>query len=234
MQRLGVEDSSDLSIANERSEGLPETVDTTNDEPRHEREELTGRAEPMDEPVGALPETVESTADERREVRAEPPIAPPRPVSAREDELLAQVHRLEVELERYREHAQRTSKLFLSTTKYVEWVRENARRDSELALRKARARVEKLDASARELERTELELVQAREELARLQALTDETRARLSAFLEAGLQVLNRDATASPETGSGELGDLEDTLQGRVAATSVSAIQAADVVTPKH
>ena len=55
--------------------------------------------------------------------------------------LLAQVRRLEVELARYREHAQRTSKLFLSATKYAEWVRENARRDAELALRKARARV---------------------------------------------------------------------------------------------
>ncbi len=232
MQRLGVDDSSDVFIADERDGGLPETVATTDDEPRDEPEEPTARAAPVDQAEGGLPETVASPGGEPREVRAEPPAEPASPVNAREEELLAKVGRLEVEIERYREHAQRTSKLFLSVTKYVEWVRENARRDSELALRKARARVEKLDAAARELERTELELAGAQEELVRLQALTDETRARLSAFLEAGLQVLNKDTAASQETGPGNLGNLEDTLQGRVAATSVSAVQAPGVTTP--
>jgi len=134
------------------------------------------------------------------------------------DELLAEVRRLEAELERYRAHAERTSKLFLSAANYAEWARENARRDAELALRKARARVEKLRETARELERTEGQLARLRDERARLQALTDETRRRLSAFLTAGLQALSTDQ------GDGtKLGNLEDTLQLELASTSVSA-----------
>ena len=105
--------------------------------------------------------------------------------------LVAEVRRLELELERYRSHAERTSKLFQSVTGYAEWVRERAREDAELALRKARARVEKLDAVARDLEHTERELVAARDELARLQRLTAETRARLAAFLTSGLDALS-------------------------------------------
>jgi chromosome segregation ATPase len=134
-------------------------------------------------------------------------------VSARE-EPLAQLRRLEAELERYREHAQRTSKLFLSVTKYVEWVRESARSEAELALSKARARVEKLDRASRKLEETELKLRQAQDDLAHLQVVTEETRARLSAFLAAGLQAL--DAGASAPVG------IEDTLLERLASGSVS------------
>jgi len=99
--------------------------------------------------------------------------------------------------ERYREHAQRTSKLFLSVTKYVEWVREGARSEAELALSKARARVEKLDRASRKLEETELKLRQAQDDLAHLQVVTEETRARLSAFLAAGLQALDAGASAA-------------------------------------
>jgi len=136
-------------------------------------------------------------------------------------ELLAKVRRLEVELERYREHAQRTSRLFLSATNYADWVRENARRDAEVALRKARAKVQKLERAARELERTEDELARLKDELARLQALTDETRERVSAYLEAGLQVLSSRRVAEDDNPSPTLGDLKDTLQERLASTSV-------------
>lgn len=137
-------------------------------------------------------------------------------------ELLAEVRRLEVELERYREHAQRTSRLFLSATNYADWVRENARRDAEVALRKARAKVQKLERAARELERTEDELARLKDELARLQVLTDETRERVSAFLEAGLQVLSR-RVAEDDNPSPALGGLQDTLHERLASTSVPA-----------
>jgi len=138
------------------------------------------------------------------------------------DELLAEVRRLEAELGRYRVHAERTSKLFLSAANYAEWARENARHDAEVALRKARARVEKLRETARELERTEGQLAHLRDELARLQALADETRTRLSAFLTAGLQALSTDVAA--EQGNGpNLDNLEDgPPQWRFASTSVS------------
>ena len=139
------------------------------------------------------------------------------------EELLAKVHRLEAELERYRAHAQRTSKLFLSATDYAQYVRERARRDAELALRKVRARVEKLTVTARELEQTEHELVRLKDELARLQALTDETRARLSAFLTTGLQIINAEVeTGRADVPEPSLGDLDDTLHRQLVSTSAS------------
>lgn len=157
------------------------------------------------------------------------------PSSEREG-LLAQVRRLEVELERYRAHAERTSKLFLSATNYAEWVRRNARREAELALRKARAKVEKLNMMARKLARTERELVRLQDELARLEALTDETRARLSAFLTAGLQALNTEVEPGQNDGpKPALDDLQDTLQRRLALTSVAApVRLANVERPER
>jgi len=144
---------------------------------------------------------------------------PPEQGSERE-ELLAEVRRLELELERYRAHAERTSKLFLSATNYAQWVRENARHDAELALRKARARVDRLEATANELERTERELARRLEELARLQLLTDETRTRLSTFLAAGLEALSSEGEpGQADRAQPELGDLQETLHGRLAPT---------------
>lgn len=142
--------------------------------------------------------------------------------SGEREALLADVQRLEAELERYRAHAERTSKLFLAATNYAEWVRESARRDAELALRKARARVGKLEATARELERSESELVRLHGEIAKLQALTDETRARLSAFLAAGLQALNTgvEPALQEESPAAAVDDLQETLHEQ-ASTSV-------------
>ena len=175
------------------------------------------------------PETAPASREEPLHASVEPSQAAVEPPQERaelpseREELLAEVGRLEAELERYRAHAERTSKLFLSATNYAEWVREHARRDAELALRKARARVEKLGVMARELEWTERELVRRQDELARLQALTDETRARLSAFLTAGLQALNTEVEAGQDDSPNPaLDDLQDTLQGRLAPTSVS------------
>ena len=111
--------------------------------------------------------------------------------SSEREHLLAKVDRLEAELERHRAPAERTDKLLLSATSYAEWVRERARRDAELALRKATARAEKLMRTTRELEQTQHELVRLQDELTRLRFLTDESRARLSAFLTAGLEVIN-------------------------------------------
>ena len=190
----------------------------------------------VDEPDrDQLPETVPTSRDQPGQEREQ--LHQERREPLDEDEApLAEVRRLEIELERYREHAQRTSKLFLSATKYLEWIRENARRDAELALRKARARAEKFDKTARELERTELELARAQKELARLQALTEETRARLSAFLKAGLQVLDSEPAAiQKDIPAPELGDLQETLQEQLASTSApTPAEAAEIEEPKR
>lgn len=152
------------------------------------------------------------------------------------EELLAQVRRLELALERCRDHAQRTSRLFLSATNYAEWVRENARREAELALRKARAKAETLGAVTREQERAERELARLQDELARLRALTDETRTRLSAVVTAGLEVLDSGVGAGQEEGPRpESGDLQDILQRRLGATFESAsARLADVDRPEQ
>jgi cell division septum initiation protein DivIVA len=174
-----------------------------------------------------------SVVDEQRRIRdrlAGAPPGPDRPVSDdaeppnERDKLLAKVQQLELELERYRAHAERTSKLFLAATKYAEWVRENARRDAELALRKAGSRVKKLEVAAGQLEWIETELARRQDELARLNALTEETRVRLSAFLKAGLQTLDTTVELGTEDGSArQLGDLQDTLHGQLASTSAPA-----------
>lgn len=141
-------------------------------------------------------------------------VSPPPERPGEREELLARLGDLERELERYRTHAERTSTLFLSVANYADWVRENARHDAELALRKARAKAEKLEATADALEQTERELALRQHELARLQALTDDTRTRLSAFLTAGLDALRTEVDPAQ--------DLQETLRGRVASTSTA------------
>lgn len=203
MERYGVRESNEVAVVEESGGDHPATATASREEPLPETVEPSSELPETVEPSRELPETVEPSS-ERETLRAE-------------------VQRLEAELERYRSHAERTSKLFLSATNYAEWVRENARRDAELALRKARAKVEKFEATAGALERTERELVRMQGELEGLQALTDETRARLSTFLAAGLQALNTEGAAGQgDSPNPALGDLHDTLHGQLASTSVS------------
>jgi cell division septum initiation protein DivIVA len=145
-------------------------------------------------------------------------------VSVQEDlireraELRARIQQLEHELARYREHAQRTSKLFLFATDYADSIRQSARRDATLALRKARER------AARILGDLENERKQAEDELRRLQALTDETRTRLTAFTTAALHVLNAQVETGLDNASeGALGDLQDVLRTQLTTASDSA-----------
>ena len=122
-------------------------------------------------------------------------------VESRElEELRAEVGRLERELERYRAHAERTSKLFLSATNHAEQIRASARRDAELVLGKARTGVERLAEMTGELERTGRELIRQQSELARLEALTDTTRTRLRAFFTTVPQTLDGEGVATPTT----------------------------------
>lgn len=151
---------------------------------------------------------------------------PPRDAapSGAQDDARAEVRRLRAENERYREHAMRTSKLFLAVTDYAEWVRENARHDAELALRKARARVEQLEAVGRELEEKQRERARLQSELDELQAVIAETRARLSAFLSAGLEALNSgDATSIGESGEPSFGDIRDALHSQLGSAPAPA-----------
>lgn len=175
----------------------------------------TGRLSVVDEQRGERYRQREATPDPDRTSREGMEL------SREHEELRAKVQQLELELERYRAHAERTSKLFLAATKYAEWVRENARRDAELALRKASARVERLELTAERLAWTEAELVRKQEELERLDRLTEETRARLSAFLTAGLQALSTTVELGEENGPPrQLSDLQDTLHRQLASTS--------------
>jgi hypothetical protein len=176
---------------------------------------------------------IQEDREEERQERVEPPIERLAPVGELA-EALAKVRRLEVELQRYREHAERMSRLFLSVTRFAEWVRENARRDAELALRKARIRVDKLNRTASELERTESELARMQDELARLQTLTDETRAGLSAFLTAGLQALNSEPEDQADEASPERSDLQNTLRERLKSASQATPAVPEVETPQR
>ena len=162
----------------------------------------------------------ESLADTGGGVRPTAPVLREDSLGEREEllreraQLLTRVHRLEAELERHRARSERTSKLLLSATSYAEWVREGARRDAEVALRKATARAQKLVGATRDLEETQNELLRLKEELTRLRSLTDETRARLSAFLTAGLQAINAETEPASANGPDPApGHLEDTLR---------------------
>jgi hypothetical protein len=156
--------------------------------------------------------------------------SPEREVASEEhDRLLAELQRLTMENARYREHAERTSKLFLAVTDYADWVRERARHDAELALRKARARAERLETTTRELEQSERERARLEEELATLRALVGETRARLSEFLAGGLKALDA------ETGARRLGaeepafrDLESALHSQLGSSATGRELGAD------
>jgi hypothetical protein len=141
-------------------------------------------------------------------------------VPSERDELLGKVHRLEAELARHRARSERTSKLLLSATSYADWVRERARHDGEVALRKVNARVRKLTLMTRELEATEQELVRLKGELSRLQTLTETTRAQLSAFLTAGLEVVNSSVDVGVGNGPDPDPDnLDDTLRRQLPST---------------
>lgn len=169
------------------------------------------------EPAVETPHEASYAASDAAE-NGEPPADPER------DALLVRIQRLEAELQRYREHAQRTSRLFLAASNFADWVRESARRDAEATLRKARARAQRFGVLEEECERAEQELAHLQDELRRMRALADEARSRLSAFLNAGLQALNADAEADagqtdrPRTEHHE--ELAGTLHDRLGSTS--------------
>jgi uncharacterized membrane protein YqiK len=108
----------------------------------------------------------------------------PKPFISDSDELRERVDQLEGELERHREHEQLVVKTLLSATSHATAIRESARRDAEITLRKARAEAEKRRASF------EREQDAARSELLRLRRITEQMRNGLAAFLTVKMEEL--------------------------------------------
>jgi cell division septum initiation protein DivIVA len=108
------------------------------------------------------------------------------------DDLRERVYQLEGELERHREREQLVVKTLLSATSHANAIRESARRDAELTLRKARGEAEKRRASF------EREQADARRELLRLRGITEQMRKGLAAFLTAKMEELRLETEEEP------------------------------------
>jgi uncharacterized membrane protein YqiK len=156
-----------------------------------------------DHPAGATAEGFD---------RREPPIAvsdgglydfvvseyqqPSTPSSSDWEELGRRLDQLEREQERQREHDQLAVETLRAATSHAMAIRESARREAELTLRKARAEAEK-QKTAVERERND-----ARNELFRLRRVTEEMRRGLTAFLTERVEELrleSEEAVPAPE-----------------------------------
>lgn len=116
---------------------------------------------------------------------------------------------LDADLARHREHEQLVSKTLLEATSHATTIREKAREEAELFLRKAR---EQAAERAAETERAERDRADAEHELARMRQLAHEMQQRLADFLTQTLQQLR------PEPGTGEHRPAADSEEGLVRA----------------
>jgi hypothetical protein len=98
-------------------------------------------------------------------------------------ELLREIERLEADLTRYEETEEHLVRTLVSATTHAAAIRESARREAELMLRKARAEVERRKAAAN----------QERRELIRLCRITEQTKRGLAGLLTAKLEELQLD-----------------------------------------
>jgi cell division septum initiation protein DivIVA len=129
-------------------------------------------------------------------------------------ELREEVAQLEDAFARLREQEALISKTLLAATSHAMTIREEARREAELTLRKARAELESRMALA---DRVDRERMDAERELTRLREVAHEMQRGLASFLTQTLEQL-REA----ETGAEELPST-----GGVQAALVSALEAA-------
>jgi DivIVA protein len=104
--------------------------------------------------------------------------------SANDSNLRRRSEELETELDSYRQREQLLVDTLLSATRHATAIRESARRDAELALRKAR-----IEAAERR-DTAELERDRAMAELLRLRQITQRMRSGLSTFLAATVEEL--------------------------------------------
>ncbi len=138
------------------------------------------------------------------------------------DELQLRIDQLEGELERHRSQEQLLAKTLVSATRYGTVIRESARREAELALRKARGEAEKLKA------RAVRERDDARRELLRLRRITEQMRNGLSEFLTAKVEELEVEIDDHQGRQDDELETaLGSALGGQSAAKTPSGPEAA-------
>jgi hypothetical protein len=131
-------------------------------------------------------------------------------------ELREQIERLERELERHRLQERLLAKTLLSATSHAAAIRENARREAELTLRKARAEGEKLKAAAAR------ERDDAKREFLRLHRITEQMRTGLSAFLAGKVEELRLETEGS--TNSGQDDELDTALKTALEARSATEL----------
>jgi cell division septum initiation protein DivIVA len=126
--------------------------------------------------------------------------------------------RLEAELERYRRRDEVLNKSLLAASTQAMSIREEARREAALVLRKARAKAAK---HAKRSERVEREQAAAEQELQRVRALTREIHKGLASLLTETLEHLGSGEAhigkpSPPSVGdqAGLLGTLDAALKG--------------------
>jgi cell division septum initiation protein DivIVA len=127
------------------------------------------------------------------------------------EELGRRVEELEAEVSRYREKEQLLVNTLVSATSHATAMRESARREAELILRKARAEARKRKAA---VERTRGD---AERELLRLRQITEQMRRGLSVFLTEKLEELQLEVGANAPTPEPKA-ELETALESAVDA----------------
>jgi hypothetical protein len=131
------------------------------------------------------------------------------------EELGRRIEQLERELERYREDEQLALKTLRSAMSHATAIRESARREAELTLRKARAEAEKRKTGV------ERERDDARNELLRLRRITEQMRRGLSEFLTAKVEELRLESEEAPVSGQGQ---QLDAVLGRAAEAQAKPV----------
>jgi DivIVA protein len=119
-------------------------------------------------------------------------------------QLHGRIGRHDGHLEQRRSQEQLLAKTLIAATNHAIAIRESARREAELTLRKARAEAEKLKAGA------ERERDAAQRELLRLRTITEQMKSGLSAFLTSKVEELRLETEAPTDLGQDD--ELEAAL----------------------
>jgi cell division septum initiation protein DivIVA len=127
--------------------------------------------------------------------------------------------RLEADLAQHRRQEELLSKTMISATRFAMTIREEARKEAEQVLQKARA--EGVDRTAA-AGRVEHDLKEAERELHRLQQITQEMRTGLSTFLTDTLTQLTPEAREAVESSP------TDSVEGALASALGDALQKGD------
>jgi hypothetical protein len=139
-------------------------------------------------------------------------------------ELRREIERLQSDLSRYKETEEHLVRTLVSATSHAAAIRESARQDAELILRKARVEVERRRASAD----------RERRELLRLRRITEQMKRGLAGLLTAKLEELQLDIEDEMPPDAEQETELATALESRLegdskrAATSESGSLAPD------